>query len=64
MKIHKAGRETVAVYIGFGQYEGRNVPLCVGVKAFYSGKNYLVARFWRDITCKHYLKTRENLIKI
>ena len=54
--IHKQGKQTVTVYAGFGQYEERPSPLCVGAKAVYHGKNFYVHRNWKYVTCKHCLK--------
>lgn len=58
--IHKQGRETVTVYIGFGQYDERPSPLCVGAKAVYAGKNFYVHRNWKYVTCKHCLHKHKS----
>ena len=42
--IHKQGKQTVTLYVGFGQYVERPSPLCVGAKAVYNGKNFYVHR--------------------
>jgi len=56
MKVHKKGPQKVEVYIGFGQYEYIAAPLCVGAKAVYEGKSYLVHRLKSKVTCKHCLR--------
>ena len=56
MKIHKAGKQTVNRYLGFGQYEKIPAPLCVGSKAVYNGRAFLVHRLKSQVTCKHCLK--------
>jgi len=56
--IHKAGKQKVNRYIGFGQYEDIAAPLCVGAKAVYNGNSYIVYREWKYVTCKHCLRKR------
>ena len=56
MKIHKAGRQKVNRYVGFGQYEDVPAPLCVGAKAVYDGKSFLIHRLKTKVTCKHCLR--------
>ena len=55
-KIHKAGPQKVSVYAGFGHYDRIPAPLCVGAKAVYDGKSFLVHRLKKYVTCKHCLK--------
>lgn len=54
--IHKAGKQYVSVYSGFGQYITIPAPLCVGAKAVYEGKTFLVHRLSKKVTCKHCLR--------
>jgi len=56
MKIHKAGKQRVTRYIGFGQYEQIPAPLCVGAKPVYNGKSYYIHRLKSKVTCKHCLR--------
>jgi len=56
MKIHKAGKQKVTRYIGFGQHEDVPAPLCVGAKPIYSGKKYLIHRLKSKVTCKRCLR--------
>jgi hypothetical protein len=56
MVIHKMGPDKVTAYAGFGQYEERPSPLCVGAKAVYGGKSFHVHRLWKYVTCKHCLR--------
>jgi len=56
MKIHKADRQKVNRYVGFGQYEDVPAPLCVGAKAVYDGKSFLIHRLKTKVTCKHCLR--------
>lgn len=56
MKIHKAGSQKVTRYVGFGHYEEVPAPLCVGAKAVYEGKSFLVHRLKSKVTCKHCLR--------
>ena len=53
--IHKTGPQKVTKYTGFGRYEQIPSPLCVGAKAIYSGKSFLVHRLTKYVTCKHCL---------
>jgi len=53
--IHKIGKQTATVYAGFGQYVKVASPLCVGAKAVYQGRTYLVHRLKKYVTCKHCL---------
>ena len=59
-KIHKQGLETAERYIGFGRYEKVKAPVCDGAKGLWRGKSYLVARYWRDVTCKKCLAKSHN----
>lgn len=56
MKIHKAGPQKVNKYVGLGYYEDVPAPLCVGAKAVYEGKSFLVHRLKSKVTCKHCLR--------
>ena len=56
--IHKQGKQKISIYVGFGQYQSRPTPLCVGAKAVYNGKSYYTHRNWKYVTCKHCLKKR------
>jgi len=56
MKIHKTGKQKVNRYAGFGQYEDIPAPLCVGAKAVYDGKSFLIHRLKSKVTCKHCLR--------
>jgi len=56
MKIHKAGKQKVTRYAGFGYYEEIPSPLCVGAKAVYGGKSFLIHRLKKKVTCKHCLR--------
>lgn len=56
MKIHKAGPQKVTRHVGFGHYEDVPSPLCVGAKAVYKGKSFLVHILKSKVTCKHCLR--------
>ena len=58
--IHKIGKQKFNMYVGFGQYEDRPTPLCVGAKSVYRGKNFYVHRNWKYVTCKHCLKSKQK----
>ena len=58
--IHKTGKQKVTAYAGFGVYEQRPSPLCVGAKDMYNGKSFYVHRMWKYVTCKHCLRKRIN----
>jgi len=59
--IHKADyKRKFSKYIGLGQYEEIPSTLCVGPKGVWAGNSYLVHRLWKNVTCKHCLKKRDN----
>lgn len=59
MIIHKAGKQRVTKYMGFGSYALIPSPMCVGAKAVYGGKSYHVHRMWKYVTCKHCLAKKK-----
>lgn len=61
--IHKIGSQKVNFYVGFGQYQDRPSPLCIGAKAVYGGKNFYVHRNWKYVTCKHCLNKQQKETK-
>ena len=59
--IHKLGRETVNIYVGFGQYQDRPTTLCRGAKGYWTCRtNAYMHRNWKYVNCKRCLQLREE----